>query len=98
MNFFGRPTPFVKGPEKGAKINNTAQVFANFYSTKRGYYHTQYEVMTTSPNYFKDGQLTAQFVKILEEKIKANPANYLWSHRRWRYEYDATIHEKLLIK
>lgn len=98
VNFFGRPTPFVKGPEKGAKLNNTAQVFANFYRTKRGYYHTQYEVMTISPNYFKDGQLTAQFVKILEEKIKANPANYLWSHRRWRYEYDASIHEKLLVK
>jgi KDO2-lipid IV(A) lauroyltransferase len=98
VNFFGRPTPFVKGPEKGAKINNTAQVFANFYRTKRGFYHMQYEIMTTSPNYFKDGQLTAQFVKILEEKIKANPANYLWSHRRWRYEYDASIHEKLFIK
>jgi len=98
INFFGRLTPFVKGPEKGAKINNTAQVFANFYRTKRGHYHTQYEVMTTSPNYFKDGQLTTQFVKILEEKIKANPSNYLWSHRRWRYEYDASIHEKLLVK
>jgi KDO2-lipid IV(A) lauroyltransferase len=98
INFFGRLTPFVKGPEKGAKINNTAQVFANFYRTKRGHYHTQYEVMTTSPNYFKDGQLTTQFVKILEEKIKANPSNYLWSHRRWRHEYDANIHEKLVVK
>jgi KDO2-lipid IV(A) lauroyltransferase len=54
--------------------------------------------MTTSPNYFKDGQLTTQFVKILEEKIKANPSNYLWSHRRWRHEYDANIHEKLVVK
>ena len=98
INFFGRLTPFVKGPEKGAKINNTAQVFANFYRIKRGHYHTQYEVMTTSPNYFKDGQLTTQFVKILEEKIKANPSNYLWSHRRWRHEYDANIHEKLVVK
>jgi KDO2-lipid IV(A) lauroyltransferase len=53
--------------------------------------------MTTSPNYFKDGQLTALFVKILEEKIKAKPANYLWSHRRWRYEYDAKLHEKLVV-
>lgn len=98
VNFFGRPTPFVKGPEKGAKINNTAQVFANFYRIKRGYYHTQYEIMTTSPNYFKDGQLTAQFVKILEEKIKANPSNYLWSHRRWRYQYDVNVHGNLLVK
>mgnify|MGYP000612961012 FL=1 len=98
VNFFGRLTPFVKGPEKGAKLNNTAQVFVHFYRTKRGYYHSQYELMTISPNYFKDGQLTALYVKVLEEKIKANPSNYLWSHRRWKYTYDAALHENLLVK
>jgi len=98
VNFFGRLTPFVKGPEKGAKLNNTAQVFVHFYRTKRGYYHSQYELMTISPNYFKDGQLTALYVKVLEEKIKTNPSNYLWSHRRWKYTYDAALHENLLVK
>ncbi len=97
VSFFGRLTPFVKGPEKGALLNNTAQVFVHFYRVKRGYYHSEYEIMTSSPNYFKDGQLTALYVKILEEKIKAKPANYLWSHRRWRYEYDASKHEKLVV-
>ena len=97
VNFLGRRTPFVKGPEKGAKLNNTAQVFAYFYSTKRGYYHLQYEVMTTAPNYFKDGQLTALYVKILEEKIKQNPANYLWSHKRWKYEFDSQKHANLVV-
>ena len=98
VNFFGRLTPFVKGPEKGAKLNNTAQVFVHFYRTKRGYYHSEYEVMTTSPNYFNDGQLTALYVKVLEDKIKLNPSNYLWSHRRWKYTYDAAIHEQLVVK
>ena len=98
VHFFGRPTPFVKGPEKGAKLNNTAQVFVHFYRTKRGHYHSEYEVMTTSPNYFNDGQLTALYVKVLEEKIKLNPSNYLWSHRRWKYTYDAATHEHLLVK
>jgi len=97
VNFLGRRTPFVKGPEKGAKLNNTAQVFAYFHSTKRGYYHLQYEVMTTAPNYFKDGQLTASYVKILEEKIKQNPANYLWSHKRWKYEFDPQKHANLVV-
>lgn len=98
VNFFGRLTPFVKGPEKGAKLNNTSQVFVHFYRTKRGYYHSEYEVMTTSPNYFNDGQLTALYVKVLEEKIKLNPSNYLWSHRRWKYTYDASMHEQLVVK
>ncbi|MEN9697508.1 MAG: hypothetical protein RLZ56_929 [Bacteroidota bacterium] len=96
--FFGRLTPFIKGPEKGSKLNNTAQVFAHFYRTKRGYYHLEYEVMTTSPNYFKDGQLTLMFAKMLEEKIKQHPSNYLWSHRRWKYTYDANMHEQLVVK
>jgi KDO2-lipid IV(A) lauroyltransferase len=87
-----------KGPEKGAKLNNTAQVFVHFYRTKRGYYHSEYEIMTTEPNQFEEGQLTLQFVKLLEEKIKLNPSNYLWSHRRWKYNYDAAIHEKLYVK
>jgi KDO2-lipid IV(A) lauroyltransferase len=95
--FFGQLTPFVKGPEKGAKLNNTAQVFVHFYSTKRGHYHSHYELMTTVPNYFKDGQLTALFVKTLEEKIKQHPANYLWSHRRWRYPYDAATYGHLVV-
>ena len=98
VNFFGRLTPFVKGPEKGAKLNNTAQVFVHFYRTKRGYYHSHYELMTISPNYFKDGQLTALYVKVLEKKIQANPSNYLWSHRRWKYTYDPALHENLLVK
>jgi len=98
VNFLGRRTPFVKGPEKGAKLNNTAQVFAYFYSTKRGYYHLQYEVMTTAPNYYKDGQLTTLYVKMLEEKIKQNPANYLWSHKRWKYEFDPQKHAYLVVE
>ena len=98
VDFFGKPTPFVKGPEKGAKLNNTAQVFVHFHRTKRGYYHSEYEIMTTEPNQFEEGQLTLQFVKLLEEKIKLNPSNYLWSHRRWKYNYDAAVHEELYVK
>jgi hypothetical protein len=38
------------------------------------------------------------YVKVLEEKIKLNPSNYLWSHRRWKYTYDASMHEQLVVK
>jgi KDO2-lipid IV(A) lauroyltransferase len=57
----------------------------------------EYSLMTTSPQAFKEGELTAMYVKILEEKIKLEPANYLWSHRRFKYEYDASKHAALLV-
>lgn len=97
VSFFGQIIPFVKGPEKGSKMNNTAQVFVHFYRVKRGYYHSEYEVMTTKPKEFKDGALTALYVKTLEEKIKAHPSNYLWSHRRFKYQFDAQKHQALLV-
>jgi KDO2-lipid IV(A) lauroyltransferase len=53
--------------------------------------------MTTTPKEFKEGALTAMYVKILEEKIKLEPANYLWSHRRFKYDYDASKHASLLV-
>ena len=34
FNFFGRPTPFVKGPAKGAIANDTAVVFAFIHKPK----------------------------------------------------------------
>jgi len=98
VSFFGTTIPVVKGPEKGAKMNNTAQVFVHFYRVKRGYYHSEYEIMTTTPNEFKGGELTAMYVKKLEEKIKECPFNYLWTHKRWKYQYDAAIHANLLVK
>ena len=96
--FFGKLTPFVKGPEKGGKLNNAAQVFAHFYRVKRGFYQLDFELITTRPNEYAEGALTASFAKMLEAKIKQQPVNYLWSHRRWKYNYDASLHEKLVVK
>lgn len=89
--FFGKPTPFVKGPEKGAKSNNTAQVFVHFYRPKRGYYHMDFTIITTDPKSYSDGALTKAYVQMVEDKIRKHPADYLWSHRRWKYEFDPAI-------
>ena len=96
--FFNRLTPFVRGPEKGAKLNNTAVVFGHFYKVKRGYYHIQFETITLTPRDFAEGKLTALFVSYVEKAIRARPANYLWSHRRWKWEFDAEKFGNLVVK
>jgi KDO2-lipid IV(A) lauroyltransferase len=96
VNFFGRLTPFVTGPEKGAKLNNTPVIFGHFYKVKRGYYHTQLEVITTTPRDFENGALTQLFANYVEKAIREKPANYLWSHRRWKWEFDAEKHSHLV--
>ena len=84
---FGKITPFITGPEKGARLNNTAVVFCEFYKVKRGYYKLDVQLATTNPRELPEGELTRQFVKHMEDCIRRRPDNFLWSHRRFKWDY-----------
>lgn len=96
-NFFGKPAPFARGPEKGAKMNNTAIVYAHFYKIKRGHYRLDFELITTTPKDYPDGALTKLLVKKVEESVKKIPANYLWSHRRWKWSHEFEKYKHLEV-
>jgi KDO2-lipid IV(A) lauroyltransferase len=98
VNFFGRLTPFVLGPEKGARQDNLPVLFGHFYKTKRGHYHLNFEIVTMTPLAFEPGQLTQLFANHVEKAIRLKPSNYLWSHRRWKFEYDAEKYSHLVVK
>lgn len=87
FNFFGKPTPFVKGLEKGARVHNTAVVFCYLVKKKRGYYEAHHKLITTEPRNFPETELTRLYVSFLENAIRANPSMWLWSHRRWKHEW-----------
>lgn len=85
--FFNRPTAFVTGVEKGARINNSAVVFGHFYKVKRGYYHIDTEFITDDPLSMPEGELTRLYVQYCEKCIRKIPDSYLWSHRKWKHAY-----------
>src|SRR5690606_27624742 len=87
VNFFGTPTAFVTGPEKAGRVRNVAVVFANFYKVKRGVYTIETRLITENAASMKEGELTIEYVRYVEECIRKRPDNYLWSHRRWKHEY-----------
>jgi Kdo2-lipid IVA lauroyltransferase/acyltransferase len=89
LNFFGRPVPFVKGPENGAIANNAAVVYVGFKKIKRGCYHFHATLLTEQSAHTKKGELTGLYRDILEQTIREDPANYLWSHRRFKFEWQA---------
>ena len=87
MNFFGKPAPFVTGPGKGAVKNNTAVVFVAFEKPKRGHYSFKVIPITENGASHTPQELTVLYKNVLEDTIRKNPSNYLWSHRRWRHEW-----------
>ena len=96
-NFFNKPTPFVTGPEKNARLNNCIVYYARFSKRKRGFYEIQFILLTDEPRSLKEGELTKKMIALTEKSINENPANYLWSHRRWKHQFNAEKHEKLMI-
>jgi len=87
LDFLHTPTAFLQGPEKGARIGNIPMVYMAFSKPRRGYYHIEAVLMHDNPATTKEGELTMQYARLLEENIRTHPELYLWSHRRWKHEW-----------
>ncbi|MBS1510718.1 MAG: lipid A biosynthesis acyltransferase [Bacteroidetes bacterium] len=87
LNFFGRPVPFIMGPERGAIKNDAAVVYVGFKKIKRGYYHFETTLLAEHSASTAVGELTCKYRNILEQTIRQDPPNYLWSHRRFKFEW-----------
>ena len=87
FNFFGRPTPFVKGPAKGAIANDVVVVFGFIHKPRRGYYEGVFSGLELDSAQMTEQELTLKFVRYLESVIRQYPDMWLWSHRRWKHEW-----------
>jgi len=87
LDFFGGPTPFVSGPEKGARSSGLPVVFAYIEKPRRGYYHATLTLGSRDTASLPEGELTLNYVRFLEDVIRRNPDMWLWSHRRWKHKW-----------
>ena len=87
INFFGKPAPFVKAPESGARRGNIPVVFSYFTKESRGKYTIHFSLAEETPANTREGELTVKYVRFLEEVIRKHPDVWLWSHRRWKWEW-----------
>ena len=83
-NFLGRETAFLHGPEKHARNNNYPVVFVAIRRMKRGFYELDLKPLVEDPSKLHDGEITKLFAEKLEALIREDPANWLWSHKRWK--------------
>lgn len=83
--FLNQDTPVFTGPEKIAKASNAVVVFLNMQQSRRGFYEVTVQELCTNPEIEVPGAITEKHVRALENQIKANPAPWLWSHKRWKH-------------
>lgn len=80
FNFLHQPTTFFTGGAKLAKATNAAVVYISIRKVKRGYYS-----LTFVPIEKPADQILQAYSELLVADIRANPAHWLWSHKRWKH-------------
>jgi KDO2-lipid IV(A) lauroyltransferase len=86
-DFFHRKTAFSKGAEFVARRYNNLVFFGELIKIKRGYYRINMKLAFEQPKETKDGEITEAYVRFLEDSIKRQPENWVWSHRRWKHVF-----------
>lgn len=84
--FLGIKVPIHTGAEILSKRFNLAVVNYTTNKIKRGYYETEFTLITETPNNFDKYQITDNYLKITELAIRNNPEHYLWSHKRFKHK------------
>jgi KDO2-lipid IV(A) lauroyltransferase len=88
VNLFGRPAPLIMGPHKTAWKNKPAVVYVNVQKIKRGFYELVITEIVTNPQDYTQQDFALKYRDFVQEIIRKQPDNYLWSHRRWKHTYN----------
>jgi KDO2-lipid IV(A) lauroyltransferase len=82
--FLEQSTAFYMGPEKIAQATRFAVLFAGMRRISRGHYEVVCEPLAAAGERPGAGQITERYARAVERQVRAAPADWLWSHRRWK--------------
>ncbi len=91
VDFFGNRTPFLHGPENFSRQLKAPVYYIVMKRVKRGYYGMEYHKLTDNAGELKENELTQLYAEHLEESIRKQPEDWMWSHKRWKrilYSFD----------
>ncbi|XOV93239.1 MAG: lysophospholipid acyltransferase family protein [Bacteroidota bacterium] len=86
VNFMGKETAFINGLSQLPYLAQLPCYFARYRRVKRGRYQIEFVKIGEPPYQKGDLDVLRNYVKESEALIKSDPSQYLWSHRRWKYE------------
>jgi KDO2-lipid IV(A) lauroyltransferase len=82
--FLNRDTAFYMGPEEIARVTRFPTFFIGLRRTERGHYEMQFTPLWSKGEVLAAGALIERYVQLVEAQIRAAPADWPWSHKRWK--------------
>lgn len=84
LTFLGRDTAFYPGPGEIARITGYAAFFVAMRRISRGQYQVDFVPICAAGERLDSEVFTARYARMVEEMIRANPADWTWVHKRWK--------------
>ncbi|HPR33807.1 MAG TPA: lysophospholipid acyltransferase family protein [Prolixibacteraceae bacterium] len=84
--FMKQDTPIMTGTEKIARKTDAAVVYTEIRRIKRGVCLLRFDLITENSTLLPPLEITRIFFQKLEESIRSAPEQYLWTHKRWKYQ------------
>lgn len=86
-DFLHRDTPFYPGTERLARSRRFAVFYLQLVRLRRGYYEATFTLIAEPPyDTLPPGAILERYRDLLEETIRRYPADWLWSHKRWKHQ------------
>jgi len=85
LKFLNQETPVFIGYDKLSTKKDLAFVYCDMKKIKRGFYQINYYRILPENEKFTKYEIVDKFHSLLENTIKNNPDNWLWSHKRWKF-------------
>tara|TARA_R110002049_G_scaffold24588_18_gene87039 strand:+ start:1474 stop:2364 length:891 start_codon:yes stop_codon:yes gene_type:complete len=83
--FFNIKVPIHTGAEMLSKRFDLIVINYVTRKVKRGYYETEFQLITDCPKDFENYQITDLYTELTEKNILEQPEFYLWSHKRFKH-------------
>ena len=87
--FLNVKVPIFTGAEMISKKFDFAVVNMNTTRIKRGYYESEFKLITDTPKELENNVITDTYLRLTEEHIYKEPNYYLWSHKRFKHKNKA---------
>jgi KDO2-lipid IV(A) lauroyltransferase len=84
LTFLGRDTAFYPGPGEIARLTGYAAFFVAMRRLSRGQYELDFVPICAAGERLDPQLFTARYASLVEETIRASPADWTWIHRRWK--------------
>lgn len=87
--FMNQETPFFEGIGKLAHSRGMGVFYVDIERIKRGYYRGTISLITKDGSETTPEAINLEYIRRLEDSIRRNPDNWLWSHRRWKHKRES---------